>query len=72
MSTISLAMFSRLDLKNFCFHFSFGGFEQIKLYLVDENGNLSGSGKLIAGLGAGVLEAIFAGGGQTFSLTFGF
>lgn len=40
--------------------FSFGGFEQIKLYLVDENGNLSGSGKLLAGLGAGVLEAIFA------------
>jgi solute carrier family 25 (mitochondrial citrate transporter), member 1 len=42
------------------FTFSFGGFEQIKLYLVDENGNLSGSGKLLAGLGAGVLEAIFA------------
>lgn len=40
--------------------FSFGGFEQIKLYLVDESGNLSGSGKLMAGLGAGVLEAIFA------------
>jgi len=40
--------------------FRFGGFEQIKLYLVDENGNLSGSGKLIAGLGAGVLEAVFA------------
>jgi len=38
----------------------FGGFEQIKLYLVDEHGNLSGSGKLIAGLGAGVLEAVFA------------
>lgn len=45
---------------NFTFSFSFGGFEQIKLYLVDDNGNLSGSGKLIAGLGAGVLEAIFA------------
>lgn len=28
--------------------------------MVDEHGNLSGSGKLIAGLGAGVLEAIFA------------
>lgn len=27
---------------------------------MDENGNLSGAGKLIAGLGAGVLEAIFA------------
>lgn len=27
---------------------------------MDEHGNLSGSGKLIAGLGAGVLEAIFA------------
>ncbi|CRK98112.1 CLUMA_CG011480, isoform A [Clunio marinus] len=38
----------------------FGGFEQIKIYLVDEEGNLSGGGKLIAGLGAGVLEAIFA------------
>ncbi|CAG9804500.1 unnamed protein product [Chironomus riparius] len=38
----------------------FGGFEQIKLYLVDEKGNLSGGGKLLAGLGAGVLEAIFA------------
>lgn len=47
-----------------CAHFiifcRFGGFEQIKLQLVDENGNLSGSGKLLAGLGAGVLEAIFA------------
>jgi solute carrier family 25 citrate transporter 1 len=32
----------------------------LKIYLVDEKGNLSGSGKLIAGLGAGVLEAIFA------------
>jgi solute carrier family 25 (mitochondrial citrate transporter), member 1 len=42
------------------FYFSFGGFEQIKLQLVDENGNLSGSGKLLAGLGAGVLEAVFA------------
>lgn len=42
------------------FVFSFGGFEQIKLYLVDDQGNLSGSGKLLAGLGAGVLEAIFA------------
>lgn len=40
--------------------FSFGGFEQIKLYLVDENGNLSGGGKLLAGLGAGVLEAVLA------------
>lgn len=49
-------IFSRL--KNF--NFRFGGFEQIKLYLVDENGNLSGSGKLLAGLGAGVLEAVFA------------
>ncbi|CAO1405062.1 unnamed protein product [Diamesa serratosioi] len=38
----------------------FGGFEQIKLYLVDDNGNLSGGGKLLAGLGAGVLEAVFA------------
>lgn len=38
----------------------FGGFEQIKLYLVDDKGNLSGGGKLLAGLGAGVLEAIFA------------
>lgn len=47
-------------LKYFSFHFSFGGFEQIKIYLVDDKGNLSGSGKLIAGLGAGVLEAIFA------------
>ena len=28
--------------------------------MVDEKGNLSGSGKLVAGLGAGVLEAIFA------------
>lgn len=32
----------------------------MKIFLVDENGNLSGSGKLLAGLGAGVLEAIFA------------
>lgn len=28
--------------------------------MVDEHGNLSGSGKLLAGLGAGVLEAVFA------------
>lgn len=36
----------------------FGAFEQIKQFLVDEQGNLSRSKKLIAGLGAGVLEAI--------------
>lgn len=28
--------------------------------MVDSNGQLSGSGKLLAGLGAGVCEAIFA------------
>ena len=27
---------------------------------MDEKGNLSGGGKLLAGLGAGVLEAVFA------------
>lgn len=48
-----------MSYKIFVF-FSFGGFEQIKLYLVDDNGNLSGGGKLLAGLGAGVLEAVFA------------
>lgn len=60
----------RCSVRKFCVIFSrpltalsfssFGGFEQIKLYLVDEHGNLSGSGKLLAGLGAGVLEAVFA------------
>lgn len=38
----------------------FGAFESIKDLLVDESGNLSGSGKLLAGLGAGVCEAIVA------------
>lgn len=38
----------------------FGAFESLKGSLSDENGNLSGSGKLLAGLGAGVCEAVVA------------
>lgn len=41
-------------------HFRFGVFEQAKLYMVNENGSLSNSGKLLCGLAAGVAEAIFA------------
>lgn len=38
----------------------FGAFETIKGLLADDTGNLSGSGKLLAGLGAGVCEAVVA------------
>lgn len=38
----------------------FGAFEQIKYFLVDENNQLSSGSKLLAGLGAGVCEAIIA------------
>jgi solute carrier family 25 (mitochondrial citrate transporter), member 1 len=38
----------------------FGAFETFKEMLVDENGQLSAGGKLLAGLGAGVSEAILA------------
>ena len=43
-----------------CITFSFGVFEQAKLYMVNENGTLSNTGKLACGLAAGVAEAIFA------------
>uniref|UniRef100_A0A182TDP8 Citrate transport protein n=1 Tax=Anopheles melas TaxID=34690 RepID=A0A182TDP8_9DIPT len=38
----------------------FGAFESLKGRLMDSNGQLSTSGKLLAGLGAGVAEAILA------------
>ncbi|ETN58853.1 tricarboxylate transport protein [Anopheles darlingi] len=38
----------------------FGAFESLKGRLMDHNGQLSTSGKLLAGLGAGVAEAILA------------
>ncbi|KAK9753263.1 Mitochondrial carrier protein [Popillia japonica] len=38
----------------------FGAFETFKGRLVKEDGNLSASGRLLAGLGAGICEAIFA------------
>lgn len=38
----------------------FGAFESLKTRMMDEKGQLSTSGKLLAGLGAGVCEAIFA------------
>ncbi|XP_061399566.1 putative tricarboxylate transport protein, mitochondrial [Musca vetustissima] len=38
----------------------FGAFETLKGHMVDEHGQLSASGKLLAGLGAGVCEAVLA------------
>lgn len=38
----------------------FGAFEKLKGQMVNDKGQLSNSGKLLAGLGAGVAEAIFA------------
>lgn len=38
----------------------FGAFETFKNKLVDKNGNLTAGTRLLAGLGAGVSEAIFA------------
>ncbi|KRT86257.1 mitochondrial carrier protein, partial [Oryctes borbonicus] len=38
----------------------FGAFETFKNHMVDERGNLSPSGRMLCGLGAGVCEAIFA------------
>ncbi|XP_037952331.1 putative tricarboxylate transport protein, mitochondrial [Teleopsis dalmanni] len=38
----------------------FGAFEFLRSHMVDENGQLSNQGKLLAGLGAGVCEAIVA------------
>lgn len=40
--------------------FRFGSFEVLKGKMVDERGQLSTAGKLLAGLGAGVAEAILA------------
>lgn len=42
------------------FFFRFGAFETFKGQLMEPNGTLSTSGKLLAGLGAGVAEAILA------------
>lgn len=55
----------RSDLRNkltleFHFPFRFGAFEQLKLKMVDSKGQLSAGGKLLAGLGAGVAEAVLA------------
>lgn len=38
----------------------FGSFEALKGQMADEHGNLNGGTRLLCGLGAGVLEAIFA------------
>lgn len=38
----------------------FGAFETLKEKMADHNGQLTTGGKLLAGLGAGVCEAIFA------------
>lgn len=40
--------------------FRFGSFETFKSHMVREDGTLSVSGRLLCGLGAGVMEAIFA------------
>lgn len=40
--------------------YRFGAFETFKTKMMDKNGQLSTSGKLLAGLGAGVCEAIIA------------
>lgn len=47
-------------LKTFNFICRFGAFEQLKSYAAGPNGQLSTSGKLLCGLGAGVAEAILA------------
>lgn len=41
-------------------YFRFGAFESLKTRMMDSNGQLSAGGKLLAGLGAGVAEAILA------------
>lgn len=44
-----------------CYFFSrFGSYEQIKRFYVDEKGQLRPRDKLICGLGAGIIEALFA------------
>ncbi|UXI14898.1 SH3 domain-binding protein 5 [Sarcoptes scabiei] len=40
--------------------FRFGSYEQIKPFLVNEKGQLSGYNKMLCGLGAGISEALFA------------
>lgn len=40
--------------------YRFGAFEAFKKRSVDEKGNLSPTGRVLCGLGAGVCEAIFA------------
>lgn len=40
--------------------FRFGAFEFVRSKISDSNGQLSASGKLLAGLGAGVCEAVVA------------
>lgn len=40
--------------------FRFGSYEQIKRHFADKNGQLKPHGKLICGLGAGIVEALFA------------
>lgn len=40
--------------------YSFGAFESFKKRMENENGQLTASGKLLAGLGAGVAEAVLA------------
>ena len=40
--------------------FRFGAFEFLKSKMVDDNGKLDNSGRLLCGLGAGITEAVFA------------
>lgn len=50
----------RVHFQLFKLFFRFGAFETLKGRMVDSKGQLSTSGKLLSGLGAGVCEAIFA------------
>lgn len=57
---IVLKNHSSLIKKIFLTFSRFGAFETFKTKMMDKNGQLSTSGKLLAGLGAGVCEAIIA------------
>lgn len=47
-------------MKNIIFAYRFGAFEYFRGQMVNENGQLSNAGKLLCGLGAGVVEAVVA------------
>ena len=49
-----------MNNENALFCASFGSYEQIKTLFIDSNGHLSPLNKMLCGLGAGVVEALFA------------